>query len=237
MTASNLQVALDTIDLSMAVSVATQTVDLVDRIEIGTPLLRKHGVRAIEELRGHCKDAVLVADLKTMDYGHLETRLAIEAGANGVVVQAAASRPTLEAACSCAVERDAFVMVDGIGIPDIADLARRISGLEVRNVIIHKAKDEQNRDGPLAEFLDASLVPSADLPPLAIAGGITPRNVHALLSAVEIDTIIVGSAIMSSPSPRDVTMEFLSVLNRGDHDLRTAGEIAALRHANHLQRT
>ena len=228
MIASRLQVALDTIDLPKAVRVATQVVDVVDRIEIGTPLLRRYGVRAIEEMRDHCRDSILIADFKTMDYGYLETKLAIDAGANGVIVQAAATRATLEAACSCAIERNAFVMVDGIGFTDIAELARKVTGLSVKNVIIHKSKDEQNRYGPLGGLLDADIIPGLPLPPLAIAGGITLHNVSDLLLGNNIDTIIVGSAIVTSSYPREVAKGFMSLLNGGDHGIRTIGEVAAI---------
>jgi 3-hexulose-6-phosphate synthase/6-phospho-3-hexuloisomerase len=209
----NLQVALDTVDLGTAVRVALQVADLADRIEIGTPLLRRHGVRAIQELRDRCKDAILVADFKTMDYGHLETRLAIDAGADGVIVQAAATRATIEAACSCALEGSAFVMVDGIGIASVSDLARRVNGLDVRNIIIHRAKDEQNYKGGLTELSDTDVIPALRLPPLALAGGITPRNLPALLSGTNIDTIIIGSAIVTNPCPRNVALTFRSLLN------------------------
>ena len=64
-----LQIALDTIDLARALNVASQTVSIVDRIEVGTPLLRRHGMRAIESIRAKFQDAVVVADCKIMDYG------------------------------------------------------------------------------------------------------------------------------------------------------------------------
>jgi 3-hexulose-6-phosphate synthase len=215
MIATSLQVALDTIDLLTAVRVATQVVDVVDRIEIGTPLLRRYGVRAIEVVRNHCKDAILVADFKTMDYGDLEARLAIDAGADGIIVQAAATRATLEAACNYATQNSAFVMVDGIGITDVADLERRVTGLDVKNVILHKAKDEQNRDGPLTDLLHINTNRAPKLPPLAVAGGITPQNVSDLLSGTDIDIIIVGSAIMTSLHPRVTAMMFMAALKRG----------------------
>src|SRR4051812_18918370 len=99
-----LQVALDTTDMSNAIRVAEATDGLVDRVEVGTPLLCRYGTQAIVALRSCLPNAILVVDRKLLDCGALEVELAVEAGANIVTVSAAAPRDTISAACKRATE-------------------------------------------------------------------------------------------------------------------------------------
>lgn len=209
MTKPKIQIALDTMDLNRALSVAAQTIGMVDRIEVGTPLLRKHGMPAIEAIRAKFEDAVLVADCKIMDYGELETTEAIKAGANGVIVQAAAPIETIRAVCLTAQRLDAFAMVDCIGISDIKGLASRLHDLPLSHLIVHKSKDEQGRIGPIQAYEIFDTTTDMSLPRLAVAGGITPANVSKLAALVNIDTIIIGKAIVASDAPGDVVRSLL----------------------------
>lgn len=209
MTKLKLQIALDTMDLARALNVASQTIGLVDRIEVGTPLLRKHGMRAIEAIRAKFGDAVVVADCKIMDYGELETREAIKAGANGVIVQAAAPIETIKAVCLTAQSLEAFAMVDCIGISDIRGLANELHDLPLSHLIVHKSKDEQGTVGPIQAYEIFDAATDMSLPRLAVAGGITPANVSKLVTLLNIDTIIVGKAIVASDAPRDAVHSLL----------------------------
>jgi 3-hexulose-6-phosphate synthase / 6-phospho-3-hexuloisomerase len=205
-----LQVALDTVDLDRALNVAAQTRGIADRIEVGTPLLRRHGMRAIEAVRKNFSEAVVVADSKIMDYGESETIQSIEAGANGVIVQGVAPTETIEAVCLAAQRLGAFAMVDCIGVMDIKGLVTGLRELPVRHLIVHRSRDEQQTMGSIEapEILKAAA--SSDLPLLAVAGGIAPSNVAKLVPLANIDTIIVGQAIVASESPRDVAHRLLA---------------------------
>jgi 3-keto-L-gulonate-6-phosphate decarboxylase len=208
-TKPKLQIALDTMDLARALSVATQTVDIVDRIEVGTPLLRKHGMRAIEAVRARCEDAVVVADCKIMDYGELETTEAIRAGANGVIVQAAAPAETIKAVCLTAQSLGAFTMVDCMGITDIRGVAHDLRDLPLSHLIVHKSKDEQGALGPIQAYEIFDVTTGTGLPPLAVAGGIAPANVAKLVALANIETVIVGRAVVASDAPAEVVRSLL----------------------------
>jgi 3-hexulose-6-phosphate synthase / 6-phospho-3-hexuloisomerase len=205
-----LQVALDTPDLDRALDVAAQTRGIADRIEVGTPLLRRHGMRAIEAVRKNFSEAVLVADSKIMDYGDAETIQSIEAGASGVIVQGVAPIETIEAVCLTAQRLGAFAMVDCIGVADIRGLAAQLRGLPVSHLIVHRSRDEQQAMGSIQASEVLSAVTDAEVPPIAVAGGIAPSNVAKLVPLHMIDTIIVGQAIVASESPRDVAHRLLA---------------------------
>lgn len=205
-----LQVALDTTDLDRALGVAAQIRGIADRIEVGTPLLRRHGIRAIEAVRKNFSEAVVVADCKIMDYGESETMQSVEAGANGVIVQGLAPAETIEAVCLTAERLGAFAMVDCIGVADIKELAVQLRDLPLSHLIVHRSRDEQQAMGSIQAPEVLSAVVGTDLPPLAVAGGIAPTNVAKLATLTNIDTIIVGQAIVGSEAPRDVAHRLLA---------------------------
>lgn len=208
-----LQVALDITDLGAAMLTAAQVVDSADHIEIGTLLLRHYGTRAIEVLRAEFEGAILVADCKTIDCGEIEAELAISAGADAVTVQAVAPRETIEAVCRTARKMGAFVMADSIGIRDMRELARKLDGLPLSQVILHRGRDEQSTRGPIPVHETVDAAAAVTLPPLAIAGGITLNDAAGLNALSGIDTVIVGQAIVASSAPGDAAREFRSVLS------------------------
>jgi 3-keto-L-gulonate-6-phosphate decarboxylase len=200
----SLQLALDMPDLDDALRVAELCIESVDYLEIGTPLLWRIGVAAIEGVRERFPAATLVADYKIMDRGAEVTTLAAESGADGVVVQAAAPTATLEAVCHAAATSNMLVMVDGLGVANAHLLRSLTHGLPVSHVIIHKGKDEQAADGDSAPVpgLDGSWPDGG--PCLAVAGGLAPTNVEHLVTVPEVALIVVGEAIYSSPEPAEV---------------------------------
>jgi 3-hexulose-6-phosphate synthase len=81
------QISLDLTSLDEALETAAIAVDAgVDWLEAGTPLLLAEGLRAVERLHARFPDHPIVADLKTMDGGYLETEMMAKAGASLVVV-------------------------------------------------------------------------------------------------------------------------------------------------------
>ncbi len=68
-----LQLALDFVDISRALTVAALAVPAgVDWIEAGTPLIKSEGLNAVRELRRHFPQHTIVADMKIMDAGRIE---------------------------------------------------------------------------------------------------------------------------------------------------------------------
>src|SRR3989442_7369067 len=90
-----LQLAIDTLTLSEAEALVSRVRDLVDVVEVGTPLVIREGVGAVRRLHAVFPDLTLVADLKIADGGHFEATLGFEAGAPILTGPAAPSRQTL----------------------------------------------------------------------------------------------------------------------------------------------
>lgn len=195
-----LQAALDLTDLGRAVDLATCLSGTVDRIEVGTPLILRHGVRAIAAVKAAAPNSVVVADCKTMDCGSISVALAISHGADGVIVQGAAPLATITAAVAKGAELNKFVMVDDLGVRDLRQLAADLTGLAVSHVVIHTGKDEQFCGAtPAARLAEAAGIHT--LPPLAVAGGIGAENLGEIIGMHSVNVVIVGAAINNSDWP------------------------------------
>ena len=213
--AVDLQIALDLLDLDTAVDIALAVHDVADRLEVGTPLLRKYGMRSIERIREALPTTVLVADCKTMDRGGTDALLTLESGANGLIVAAAAPRSTLVRACTVAQEHGGFVMADSLGL-EMEDLQQRLYGLQITSLILHKGKDEQNHDDslPISALKTAERING--LPQLAYAGGISSLNAAQLLPLTHIKLWIVGEAIVKADAPRDIAERIYRLAHGAD---------------------
>ncbi|HET8956707.1 MAG TPA: orotidine 5'-phosphate decarboxylase / HUMPS family protein [Solirubrobacterales bacterium] len=200
--------ALDVTDVEVAIRIAESTIDFVDRLEVGTPLINSEGMpRAISALRARFPEMPLIADPKIMDRGWQITRVCVDAGASGVIVEGGAPFETLEAVCEAATESGTETYVDSLGVEGLTELTARIGELPFDYMIMHRGKDEQAVGGrPPIEEVRAAAAERA-LPAIAVAGGIRPDNVAECVQAPNVEVVIVGEAIISSPSPRNVAAE------------------------------
>ena len=196
-----LQLALDFLNLKRALLVAEEAMrGGVDWIEAGTPLIKSEGLNAVRELRRLFPKATLVADMKTMDVGRIETEAAAKAGANVVCVLAAAPDSTIEECVEAGRNYGAKIEADLIGIAEssLKTRAQELERLGVDIIGVHVAIDEQMRGKD--PFLKLRKVRDAVKIPVACAGGINsetaPRAVRAGANIV-----IVGGAINKAKNP------------------------------------
>lgn len=186
-----LQVALDVPSLNEAKTIARKVRNFVDLIEVGTPLIKKEGMRSVESLSKLNKP--VVADMKTMDLGYEEAAMAYEAGAYMTTVCGAASDETIRKARKAAKEYGCKLMVDLIACKDPVRRAKEVMRY-ADYVCFHLAVDLQTRK-KLVDVLPRRLVGKA-----AVAGGINLRNIDEILK-LKPEIVIVGSAITKSKFP------------------------------------
>ncbi|MFO7915709.1 MAG: orotidine 5'-phosphate decarboxylase / HUMPS family protein, partial [Candidatus Krumholzibacteriales bacterium] len=87
-----------------------------DWLEAGTPLIKSEGIEIVRILRETFPQKTIVADLKTMDTGALETEMAAKAGADIVCVMAASDDSTIKEAVASAHKYGTKIMVDLLGV-------------------------------------------------------------------------------------------------------------------------
>jgi len=205
-----LQIALDIPDLERTKSIVSQ-VPRSDRIilEVGTPLIKKYGVKVIGELRSLYRDMFVIADLKTLDVGKVEVDLAFEETADGATVSGLAPVETLDAFIYETRKLGMYAIVDMMGVENpIAKLQSLKELPEV--VLLHRGIDVEKRGGSVRweqiqaiknAFKDRKLL-------IAVAGGITADTARDAINS-GVDIIVVGRFITQSKDIERSVREFL----------------------------
>jgi len=138
------QISLDLTEIGEAIQTAEMALRAgVDWLEAGTPLLLAEGLRAVRALRERFPSTPIVADLKTMDGGYLETEMMAKAGANLVVVMARAHEETIRAVVKAGRDYGVQVMGDNLASEDMLAAARRLEELGCDYIVHHIGYDER----------------------------------------------------------------------------------------------
>ena len=112
-----LQVAFDLQSSDEVLNFLEKNSDLIDIVEIGTPLIMEEGLKSVLKIKKKFPKQTVLADLKIMDAGLLEAQIGFDAGADIVTVLGLASKKTLSSVKQTAVKNRRKVMVDMINHP------------------------------------------------------------------------------------------------------------------------
>jgi 3-hexulose-6-phosphate synthase len=197
------QISVDvaTIDLGLSVAGAALAGG-VNIVEMGTPLLKNQGVaNVVPAFRRKFPDALLLADMKTMDGGGFEARAVYTGGGNIVDFLALAGVDTAKAICGV---RDEFrrndpalarLVFSDIMVPhqgpaaQAGDVALRMIEAGVDGVGIHLQADARRADPTLIErrYLDdmarAIFQRVGGAAPVQVVGGLSVAQAKGLAQA------------------------------------------------------
>ena len=171
------QISLDLTDIKEALETAAMALRAgVDWLEAGTPLILAEGLHGVKKLREAFPHTPIVADLKTMDGGYLETEMMAKAGATHVVVMARAHEETIKCVVQAGKEYNVKVMGDNLGCTDMVAAAKMLEALGCDYVIHHIGYDERRgiaakgkrMPGPLDQLRE--IVEAVNIPVQAVGG-------------------------------------------------------------------
>jgi len=195
-----LQLALDMVNTDRALIIAKASVNGgTDWIEAGTPLIKSEGMEVVRKLKQEFPEKTLVADMKTMDTGALETEIAAKAGADIICILAASDDSTIIDALKSGRKYGSKIMVDLISIKDKVKRAKELEKLGIDYLCMHIGIDEQMIGKKPVDVL-SSLVKATNMP-IAVAGGLNSETVADVIKAGA-NIIIVGGAITKA---KDIT--------------------------------
>ncbi|MEZ0319027.1 MAG: orotidine 5'-phosphate decarboxylase / HUMPS family protein [Pyrobaculum sp.] len=201
-----LQIALDLLDLRRAVEITKELCGVgLELVEAGTPLIKLFGLPSVGVLKTACPSAEVVADLKTADVGSLEARLAKEFGADWATVLGATNIETIEDFVNEGRRIGLKTAVDLIGLANPLERAREIMRTTAPDMFVfHLGIDVQKKTGrEFGELLDAAVQLKKEGAGVAVAGGITEREIeHMVKSGLFVDVVIVGRAVVNDVSPK-----------------------------------
>ncbi len=204
-----LQIALDIPSLERTKKIV-QKVPKSDRIilEVGTPLLKKYGVKVIRDLRETARDTFIVADLKTLDVGKVEVDLAFEETADAVVASGLAATGTLDKFIYEAKRLGIYAVVDMMNVE--RPIEKFTSLTQPPDILIlHRGIDVERTGKPrwhLIREMRQAFEGQKFL--VAVAGGITPETAPDAFEQGA-DIIIVGRYITQSRDIEHAVREFL----------------------------
>lgn len=205
-----LQIALDRLDLEPATRMAGRVAPHADRIEVGTSLIKRYGMRSVREVAAAAGAVPVLADLKTADDVATEFGMAFAAGARGATVLASAADATIDRGVELARDAEAEVMLDLLAV----SRQRRGALLDrlPEEVVFaaHLGKDSQHS----GSGADESLGSWTQGRRVALAGGLTESGLARLSSAHPGLRAIIGSAVTGAPDPA-AAAERLSAVVRG----------------------
>jgi 3-hexulose-6-phosphate synthase/6-phospho-3-hexuloisomerase len=196
-----LQLALDFTNLHDAIEVAKKARDYIDWIEAGTPLIKSCGMSSILALKKEFPGKKVVADMKIMDTGALEVKLAADAGADVITVMAAADLSTVKEAITEGRRLGKIVVVDTIGAEPTK--IEEIECMAPDYICPHVGIDQQRRGVKLEDVVRKTKMNI----PMAVGGGINSKTAGSFVRAGA-KVIIVGNAITRA---KDVRGEAKSV--------------------------
>ncbi len=179
-------------------------------IEAGTPLIKKYGIEIIEHIR-ELYDGYIVADLKTLDTGRIEVRMAFECTANAVVLSGIAPKATILKGIHECEKCGIMSYLDTINMDEPLKLYNSLE-LKPDVLMVHRGIDEEtfskNRinienENICATDNDKKLI-------LGVAGGVSLDNIDELKT--KYDILVVGRGITKSRDPGRIARAIVNKL-------------------------
>ena len=200
-----LQVAFDLQSSDEILNFLEKNGDLIDIIEIGTPLIIKEGLKSVLKIKKKLPKQTVLADLKIMDAGLLEAQIGFDAGADIVTVLGLASTKTLYGVKKTAVKNSMEVMVDMINHPCPENKWNELKNMEMGLCCLHTANDD-TKDGetPLNDLERFYNLHGGKN--IAVAGGINPDMIRKI-NSFHPEIVIVGGYIANSRNQREALEE------------------------------
>lgn len=195
---TKLQVAIDLLNTEDAIALAKKVAPYIDIIELGTPLIKSEGLRAITAMKEAFPDKKVFADFKTADAGALEAEMAFKAGADYITILGSVDDATIAGAVAKAKEYSRGVVVDTIRIADRVKRAQEVIKLGVEFVELHAGLDEQAKDGYSIQVLIDEATRAGV--PVSIAGGVNLNSIERVKKSGAV-VAVAGGAIYGAEDP------------------------------------
>lgn len=208
---AEIQMALDSLDFDVTMSLAKQVAPYVDILEVGTPCIKHNGVKIVEALKAAHPDKKILVDLKTMDAGEYEATPFYKAGGSICTVLGAADMATISGVIKAANASGAEAQVDLIGVADKEAVAKEAAAKGAQIIGVHTGLDAQAAGHSPFEDLKNIANLGMDVK-ISVAGGINKDTIQSTVKAGAA-IVVVGAAIYGAPSPADSAKELRALVD------------------------
>lgn len=198
-------------------------------IEAGTPLVKKFGVGIISKIRELKKDAFIIADLKTLDVGRVEVKMAADETADAVAISGLGTQESIEKAIHEAQKQGIYSILDMMNVDNFTEKLETLNlkpdiVLLHRNVDLETMKAERGEEqAAMTEWGNINQIKEilGDNGLVAVAGGIVPKKMDQALDSGA-DIIVVGRYIIGSRDVRHAAEDFLEKMPQDPDTMRLA---------------
>lgn len=230
-----LQLALDIVDLQGAKNILDEVGDAIDIVEVGTPFVIKEGLKAVEEIKKKFPHLIVLADLKIMDAGEHEAKIAFEAGADIVTVLGVSDDATISGAVNAAKIHCKYVMADMIGVKELEQRAIEIDKMGVDYICVHTATDVQSTGkNPLEELQRVKHVLKNAR--IAVAGGVNLENIESIVRERP-DVVVVGGGITGKPDKKKTALALKEAMNKRQEEFNMGVSGISIEAVKELEKT
>ncbi len=205
-----LQIALDLVDkdelerILLEIPVSTKIL-----LEAGTPLIKKFGIDIVKFIRKYHANSFIIADMKTLDVGWLEVKIAAEASANAVVISGLAPTETIVSSIDKAEKENVEIILDLMNVIQPSSILKNLKK-NPAIVLFHRGIDQEGKaDHPWAQI--HSIKEHCPSCLTAVAGGL---NLETSTRSIDngADVIVIGRAITQADDVKVAVNEFLELL-------------------------
>ena len=214
-----LQVALDLDNLETMEKIIDAIPDK-ERVllEAGTPLVKKFGVGVVGKIRELRPDSFIIADLKTLDVGRVEIKMAADETADAVAISGLGTVDSIEKAIHETQKQGIYSILDMMNVKNFAEKLNELKDdLKPDIVLLHRNVDSETSMAEKGENVSemtewgniAEIKKIMGKGLVAVAGGITPDKVEEA-TVKGADIIIAGRYIIGSRDVRRSAEDFLA---------------------------
>lgn len=208
-----LQLALDLVNIPQAIELVKEVKDHIDIVELGTPVINKEGLKAVEEMKAAFPELEVLADVKIMDAAGHEVAQASNAGADIVTILGQAEDASIKGAVEEAKKQGKKILVDMIAVKDIKTRAAELDEMGADYICVHTGYDLQAEGKDSFEDLRTikSVVKNSKI---AIAGGIKLETISEVIKE-QPDLIVVGGGITSKDDKKSEAAKIQKLIKEG----------------------
>jgi 3-hexulose-6-phosphate synthase/6-phospho-3-hexuloisomerase len=212
---AHLQYAIDVTDEKQALRLAQLAHDNgVQWVEAGHVLVKAVGVSIVTKFKEIFPDGVVVADMKTMDMGAEEVRVAAKAGADVVMIcGGAASDGVVHAAVNEAKLAGVRLTASLMGVRDQYTRAMELDSMGLDFILAHRGIDDTFEWFDTENLCVLERMVADVKTPLAIGGSITEAK-YPILQDLGFSIIISGRGITEAADPGQAAKRLVELASK-----------------------
>ena len=203
-----LQISFDTTDLNEALEIASKVAQYADVLEIGTPLILKEGVKAIQAFKEKFPEKEIFADTKIVDRVEEIIHIFAEVKTDYLSILAGTSNKTIQKASQVTHSLKSKIALDLVDAYSKGQSAMDAKALDIDLIIFHGPHDSTQ----LLDILDEwQSVRGNTTLPIFVAGKVDKTNIDKVIS-LKPQGIVIGIAITQADDPEKEAAYFKSLL-------------------------